>query len=168
MKTRRGMTLVEMSVGIAVLSVITLVTAALFKAAIKSYNYTINQVNVLSNARKALEGEGAEHGMAWESMGASSVAGLDAGTLALNGPSGPTTTFALSGTTLRRTRLLDARDQAAGVASLQIAYYSLDAAGGVVESTSAADAAFVTQTLSMRGLGGKTYLFFSGESLRNR
>lgn len=161
------MTLVELAVGIAVLSVICLVTARLFKAGIQSYNYTLSQVAALSNARKAIDGDGAAHGMVWAAREAASLSDLSADALTLKTSEGPALAFSVSGQVLRQTRLLDSRDQAKGVAGLQLTYYNLDDQGRIVESTEAASAVLVTSALTLRGPRDKTYRFFSGARLRN-
>lgn len=163
----RGLTLVELVVGIAAMSVITLVLAGLFKAGLQSYRYALRQNLVLANARKAIEGDGRSRGILWNAQAAQSLA-LSSGSVTLSLPSQPSLQYLVSDRTLLQSQMGTQQKQADGVTGLQSGYYNLDGQGRIMQSTAAASAAMVATTLTMQGRGEKTYVFFSGAGLRNR
>ena len=166
---RPGITLIELAVGIAVAAVVGLVSAGLFKAAIKTYNYTYRETNALSGARKAFDGSGSRSGIIWTGRSAASVQSLSSSSLALIPPDKSTATFFVSNLNLYQLRLGAQTLQGPAISSASFSYYNLDAAGRVMVATSPASATFVTALLKMTGSGpnNKTYISFSGAQLRN-
>lgn len=167
---RRGLTLAEVAIGSALIGVVALVTAGLFRAGMLTYNYVYRQTRVLAGARKALSGDGSHFGIVWAAQSASSVSALDAARLTLVPPLGVNTWFFVSGGKLYQSYLSVQTLQAEPVSSLAVNYYNLDDSGRIVVSTVAASAAFATAQISMRGNApkDKAYNFISGARLRNR
>jgi hypothetical protein len=167
---RRGITLLELTVGIALAGVVGLVSAGLFKAGIKSYNYSYRQTRIISSARKAMAGDGPRLGMTLATLNASAVDALAVSSLTVTPAGDFSTTFLLSDGGLYRHRLATRSLQAESVTGLQVAYYNLDAAGRIMVSTSAASAAYVTTQIELKGArpGDKTYNFAAGALVRNK
>lgn len=164
----RGMTLVEAVIGIAVLALISLGVAGIFKAGMQSSNYTLRQTFVISNARKALLGDGAREGLLWDLRDASSVASLSTGTAVISRPGTSAITYFAGADALLRSHSGVSREQAKGVTALSLAYYNFNDAGVVIESTAPLSAALVTTEITMRRRSQREYRFMTGARLRNQ
>lgn len=162
------MTLVEALVGIVVLAIVSVAAAGLFKAGIRSSVYTLRQTAFLTGARKGLLGEAGRHGLVWTSQESASAADLSTGTLTLGQAAGSAVSFRLQQGRLLRSQVGVDSVQAGDISRLSVAYYNLDDAGLVIESTAAAGAAFVTFELGVSRDGSPEQRFFSGARLRNR
>lgn len=167
---RRGLTLVELSVGIALAGVVALVSVGLFKAGLKSYNYSYRQMRMLTSARKALAGDGTRSGMIQAVQSAVSVDALSVSSLAVT-PAGdfPTIYFVGDGG-LYTSRLATQALQAEAVSSMTVSYYNMDADGHIIVATAPASAAFATAQITMKGAlaSDKEYSFMSGAMLHNK
>ncbi len=162
-----GFTLVEMVIGMMVLSIIGLVITGLFKTGIVATNFTLRQTFVLANSRKAIEGDGVRRGLIWAAQDAGSIAELSSATLRVNPSSGLSVLYYISGGDLLQSQVGFEQKQAKGITSLQVAYYSTDATGRIVQAASADTARLVTTLIGMTAARNKTYYFFSGGRLRN-
>lgn len=163
----RGMTLIEAVIGMAVLALISLGIAGIFKAGMQSSNYTLRQTFAVSNARKGLLGDGSRPGVVWDLRAADFVTALTTGSITLSQPGSSAITFFTASESLHRTHSGAAREQAKGVTNLGIAYYNFDDNGRVIESTSPLSAVLVTAELTMRRRGQREYRFMTGARLRN-
>lgn len=164
---RRGFSVVELIIGIAVASVIAIVSASLFKAGIKTYRYTARQTVALAAGVSAMRGSGSREGMILASRSAQYVQALDAGQLAVRTSTGVVSTYMLSGGNLMRGLSTGTTvTLAADVSALAVNYYNIAATGLIVESTVAANATMATFKVTVKGLSGSRD-FFSGASLRN-
>jgi hypothetical protein len=168
LKNRRGVTLVETMMGLALVMLLTAVITGLFGAAMKSFTYSTRQTTVLSNARKALDGGSAKPGMAWQARQALSISGLTATQLTVNAPDGSTSQYGLSGQALSLTKSGLVTPLATNVTSLQLSYYNADASGRIMVSTDTASSSLVTAWMQTQQPGRKTYTFFTAARLRNR
>ena len=140
MKEESGMTLIELTIGLAILLLIGGVVTGLLSAGVRSFNYTLRQTLVLASARKALEGDGPWQGLIKGTRSAGST--LD--------------TPALPETLTRHT------------GSPKIHYYQLNSLGTVVESVRVSSATLVTAMIQIQNPRRKTTSsFFSGAQLRN-
>lgn len=166
--SRRGFTLMELMMGVAVSAVLALVIAGLFKTGILTARYSLGQTRVLSEARAGLMGAGKVKGVLWQTQEASSFSTLSSTSLALGYAGAAAISFHLSGQTLLQSQLGVDQTAAVGVSTMTLAYYNLDAAGHVMESTAAASAALVTAEIVLPGDRGKNYSFFTGARPRNK
>jgi prepilin-type N-terminal cleavage/methylation domain-containing protein len=164
---RRGITLIEMMIGVAMLGIIASVIAGLFGAAEKSFVYASGQTAMLSGIRKGLEGGGVPHGVIWEARQATTVRSLSASALSLTTPDGSAPQFSLSGTNLQTVQSSITRTVAQKVTGLELAYYNLDSAGHIITAASAGAASFVAAQVQVQGSSAKTYTFYTGARLRN-
>lgn len=156
--------------GIAIASVIGLVCAGLFRAGIKSYNYSYRQTRVLYAARKALAGDGPRLGLVSASQNAASVDSISSCTLTVTPEGGFSTLFQSDGAALYASRLATKSLQAEAVTSVSAAYYNMDANGRIMVSTSPDTVELVTVQVTMKAAPGSqhTYNFTSGAIVRNR
>ena len=166
---RGGFTLLELVIGISLAGVVGLVTAGLFKAGLKSYNYSYRQTRIISSARKSLVGDGPRSGMIFAAQGAVSVDSLSASSLTVTPAGDFSTTFFVSGDNLYRSRLERDTLQADMVSSVTVSYYSMDDIGHIMVATAPAAASFVTSQIIMKGKLSydKKYTFVSGARLHN-
>ncbi len=167
--SRSGFTLMELVIGIAVAAVVGLVSAGLFKAGLKTYNYSYRQTSVLAGARRALSGSGSLPGVIWAAQSASSVTALSGSSLTLAPPSASSITYQVSGGNLYQTTSGVRTLQSVSVSSAVFSYYNLDSSGLIMVSTLAANATFVTMQLTLTGKSAndRTYNFLGGAQLRN-
>lgn len=168
LSSRRGFTLVELMVGIAISAVLALVIAGLFKAGLLTARYSLGETQVLSQARAGLIGTGKIKGVLWQTQEASSFSTLSSTSLALGYAAAASISFQLSGRSLLQSQLGVDQALASGISTMTFAYYNLDAAGRVMESTAAESAALVTAEIVLPGDRGKNYAFLTGARLRNK
>lgn len=162
-----GMTLVEVIVGLAVLGTLAVVLAYLFRVTLFSSQRASFQFNLLTNARKALAGEGAYSGMLLSSQGSFLVNQLSTATLSVKDSAGITTAFTLNASgDLRETLGAATRTRAKGLTDLSVTYYARGPDYRIYEATAPATARLVAVTFQM-SRPGRTVRFFSGGTLRN-
>ena len=165
----RGFTLVEAMLGIAVAAVVGLVSARLFQAGLKTYQFSVRQGAALAAGAAAMRGEGARQGMLPTARAAKYVQSLSATSLALVSPTSVVTTFYVSSGTLLRTQSPGTTlALVSDVGPLSVNYYNIDGAGLIAESTVTALATMVTFSLGVKGLPSSgPNILFSGAQLRN-
>ncbi|TBR22534.1 type II secretion system protein [bacterium] len=163
----RGFTLIEAVVGMAVLALIALGVAGIFKAGMQASNYTLRQTFVVSNARKALLGDGPRKGLVWDLRESEAVTSLSAGSVSATAPGSSTLSYALGNDALARTHSGVSKEVAKGVTGLGAAYFNFDDAGRVIESTTPASAMLATTEVVLSRRGQREYRFLSGARLRN-
>jgi len=167
---RRGVTLVELVVGIAVAGVLALITAGLFKAGLESYDYSYRQGYSIFAACRGFAGNGSKVGLIWSAQEAKAVSALSASSLALLSPSGTAILYTLSGNELRQTNAGVQELQAKPVTAVSFDYYNLDSQERIMVSTAPEAATLVTARLKVvagYGARAKTYNFMSGARLHN-
>ena len=165
---RKGVTVIELVIALAVGATVAIVTAALFKAGLKTFQYTARQNAALYSATTAFDGDGNNHGMVWMTHAAQSVSALTSTKLIVVSAASVPTVFSISGGKLYKVSI-STHIQATDVSSMTITYYNMDTSGLIAESTVASSATFATFLLQVSGLTGtqKTYNFFTGAQLRN-
>ena len=163
----RGVTLIELIVGVAITAIVSAITLGLFRAGIYAYNYSLRQAFVLSSARKAIHAKGNSLGLLWAVQDAQAAVNLSSSTLTIKPSSGSALKYWIGNETLFQEQLSFTQPQALGISNLQINYYGLDSQGKITESASASNAILVTTWLTLESRRKRTYLFFSGSSMRN-
>lgn len=166
----RGLTLVELLVGLVTAGIIGAVSAGMLKAGIMTYTHSVRQNDALTRTRKAVGGEGSAAGVLRGSRSAHTVSALAADEVrVLVSSSSVLTNYYVSGGDL-----FLSRDGAAGlhadkVTSIAVNYYNLDGNGLIVESTAAVSARLMTALVTVAGQTSKQkdYHLFSGTLLRN-
>lgn len=167
---RRGLTLIELVVGLVTAVIIGAVSASLLKAGIQTYQFSARQNEALTRARKALGGEGSSTGLLRGSRSAYRVSALNASQAAVISTSAVTTSFSVSNNSLYRTVGGTPTVLADKITALTVNYYNLNSSGLIIESTAAVSATLVTALATLQGQGGskqKSYYLFSGTLLRN-
>ena len=166
--SEKGFTLIELVMGIAVISIISFVLILLFKSGIVTYRYNLRQTLALGSARKALWGNAYLKGIVWSLQEAESVSELNPARLRLMAPDGINRQYYVEGNKLHHSHGERSRKQAPAVTALEFAYFSKDARGRVVESTGTASAALVSAFVHLEGSAkNKDYTFLSTVKLRN-
>lgn len=160
------MTLLELLLSMAIISVITMALAIMFKLAIVSNKLSTAETTLLFNARAALAGSGPYRGMIFDGLYASSMTAISASTLSLYNQDNKAVSYTLSSTNLLRTSGSATNTLAAGLSNLSFSYYNLDSSQHIMVSTVAANAAMATFSFQM-SLPKRTVYLFSGASLRN-
>lgn len=165
----RGLTLVELCVGLVAATVIGAASAGMLKAGILTYSHSVRQNESLSRLRKAVGGEGSAAGILREGRPSASVSALDASSVVVLSTAAAATTYAVSGGSLYLTKDGTTSLHAEKIKSIAVAYYNLDANGLIIESTSAASARLVTAQVTVGAVNAKQkdYNLFSGALLRN-
>lgn len=167
---RRGVTLVELLVGLTTALIIGAVSASLLKAGIMTYTYSVRQNEALTRARKALGNEGEATGVLRGSRKADSVSALNAAQVSVQSSTSATvTSFYLGGSGLYRSVSGAPTLHAESITSMTVNYYNLNGSGLIIESTAAASATLVTAQVTVAGKTSKdrSYHLFSGTLLRN-
>ena len=166
----RGLTLIELLVGMATAVIIGAVCAKILHLGIVSYNYAYRQNASLIRTRKALVGDGAHTGVLAESRGAYAVSGVQASTASvLSTASAVLTNFYVTNGNLYRTKAGAASVQADSVSSLSLGYYM--STDGMISSTTVISSATMVTALVTVGSGTtsaqKPYSLYAGARLRN-
>ena len=167
---RRGLTLVELLVGLVTAVIIGAVSASMFKAGIMTYTHSVRQNGALTRTRKALGGEGSAAGITRTGRSAYAVSALDAGSVGvLSSTSAVLASYAVSGGDLYFSKAGVSKLHVDKITSMSVNYYNMDSSGLIFESTSAASARLVTTLVTLRGNNSKQkdYHLFSGVLLRN-
>jgi len=166
----RGLTLVELMVGLVTATIIGAVSASILKAGLMTYNHSVRQNDAMSRTRKALGGLGAETGILRAGRAAYAVSALDASSVGvLSSTASVLTSYYVSGDGLYRSQGGVPSLHADSLTSLAVNYYNLDASGLIIESTSPVSAKLVTALVTLEGKTDrqKDYHLFSGVLLRN-
>ena len=164
----RGLTLVELMVALAVASIIGLVVVGIFRAGVLAWTYGIRQTSALSSARKAILGDGSKIGLSEAVQESDALLSLSSSSLSVHVVAGSSMSYSISNGVLYQAQLGVPIKLADGLTSLQVTYYNLASNGRIMESTSAASAAFAAFLLTSQSASQKTYTFYGGAALRNR
>ena len=166
----RGLTLVELLVGLVTATIMGAVSASILKAGIVTYTHSVRQNDSLTRTRKAMGGEGSAAGIVRAGRAAYEVPALDADTVGvLTSSSSILTSYYVSNGNLFLDKGGASGLHAGKVTSIAVNYYNLDGNGLIFESTSAASARLVTALVTVAGATNKQkdYRLFSGTLLRN-
>lgn len=162
------MTIIELTIGSAVIGIIAIVMAGIFKAGVGSSNYSLRQGLVVANAQKAVFGERLRRGVSRALQDGVGVNALNADSLDFRTWDSPDVDYYIENGNLIRSHSGLAKPQAVGVTGLEVRYYNLDSNGLIIESTAAVSAQLVTARIAMQGKGStKSYAFFTGATMRN-
>ena len=167
---RRGVTLVELLVGLVTAVIIATVSAQILKAGILTYAFSVRQNEALTRTRKALGGEGAADGILRAVRAAYEVSALDAARVDVHSStSAVLTSYYVTGGNLYRAKDGVGALHAEAVTEMTVNYYNINGSGQIVESTATASATLVTALVTLRGKTSKQkdYHLFSGTLLRN-
>lgn len=166
----RGLTVVELLVGLVTAAIIGAVSAGMLKAGIMTYTHSVRQNDALTRTRKAVGGEGAAAGVLRGSRSAHAVNDLNAGEVGvLVSSSSILTRYHVAGGDLFLSKGGASGLHADDITSIAVNYYNLDGNGLIMESTAAASARLVTALVTVAGKNSKQkdYQLFSGTLLRN-
>lgn len=165
----RGLTLVELCVGLVAATVIGAASAGMLKAGIMTYTHSVRQDEALTRMRKAVGGEGSAAGILREGRPSAYVSTLDPASVVVLSTSAAAAAFSVSGGSLYRTKDGTTSLHAEKIKSITVNYYNLDSSGLIIESTSAASARLVTAQVTVGAVNAKQkdYNLFSGALLRN-
>jgi len=167
---RRGMTLLELLVGLITAGIIASVVARVLQLGIKTYRYSARQSDSLTRTRKALMGDGARLGVLAAGRESYSFSSVQTSSLALATPSF-STNYYVTGSKLYRAKSGTTVVQADQVNGLTLGYYM--STNGIISSTTiASSATMVTALVSVTtgAVSAGTYNAFSlysGAQLRN-
>lgn len=167
---RRGVTLVELLVGLVTALIIGAVSASILKAGIMTYSHSVRQNDALTRTRKAVGGEGSAAGVVRAGRSAHTVDALDAAEFGVrSSTSSVLTSYAVSGGNLYLSKAGVSVLHADQITQIAVNYYNMDGDGLIAESTSAASAKLVTALVTLKGKTPKQkdYKLFSGVLLRN-
>lgn len=167
---RRGLTLVELLVGLVTALIIGAVSASILKAGIMTYTHSVRQNEALTRARKAVGGEGSAAGVVRAARSAHAVSDLEDDEFGvLSSTSSVLTTYEVEDGGLYLTKDGVSTLHADQITEIAVNYYNLDGDGLIAESTSAASARLVTALVTLKGKTPKQkdYKLFSGVILRN-
>jgi hypothetical protein len=142
-----------MAVGIAVGAIIGLLVATMLKAGTKTLQYALRQSRVLTNARKAIEGDGSKRGLLWSVRAASSATALSPDSLTVGLPANPPLKlhYSVCPDGLCESQSSNDVSIAEGVTSLSFDYYNLDANGRIMASTAPESVTLVSGFLELSG-----------------
>lgn len=166
----RGVTLVELMMGVVTAVIIGAASAGLLKAGIMTYTFSVAQNEALTKTRKAVSGEGSVSGIVPAGRGAYAVDALNASQVAvLSSSAAVVTSYYISSGSLFKSKGGTAGLHAESITSVEVNYYNMDSNGLITESTSAASARLVTALVTMAGKTSKLkdHKLFSGTTLRN-
>jgi prepilin-type N-terminal cleavage/methylation domain-containing protein len=167
---RRGMTLLELLVGLVTAAIIASVCAKVLLLGIKTYNYSARQTASLTRTRKALAGDGSRAGLLGAARGAYVFSTVSASSVAVTSSSAATN-FYVKNSNLYRTKSGSSVIQADGVGALTLTYYMSTA--GIVSSTTVASSATMVTALVSVTTGAvsagtyNAYSLYSGAKLRD-
>lgn len=164
----RGVTLVELVLGIAVAATLSLVVARMFQSAMVSSRWSALEITLLTNARKALAGDASFRGLVLDGQSSVQVTTPTASALGLVDSLGVSTTYTLSASgNLLSTKQGAAAVRASGLSELSFAYYAVDSSYLIFVSTYGQGTHLVTMSFNLKR-GSKKVAFFGGANLRNR
>lgn len=163
-----GLVLLDAVVGLALMGTLTLTLAYMFKSAQISSVRSAREIIILTNARKALNGDASFKGLVADSQYSAKIATAAASYLVLIDSLGVSTTYSLlSSGSLASTRQSVTTTRAKELSTLALAYYGVGSDYKIYETTVPANGVLVTASVSLSRLG-QSVSFFSGGSLRNR
>lgn len=163
----KGLTLLELVLGIAILAGLGLVLLPLLKGSILLSGRSAEEVFLLSNARKVLTGSGPFKGILWKTQQAARVMEADPKSLSLVGPDEGTMTYLLSGKgELVELSPVTNQVRATGLEGLSFSYFARDDDFHVYETTSPAAASLLVLSFSLPAKARKIR-FLSGAKLEN-
>lgn len=166
----RGLTLIELMVGMVTATIIAAVCAKVLLLGITTYNYAARQNASLTRTRRALGGEGAKIGVLGASRMAYSLSDIQSSSVAvLSPPAAVVTNYYVTSGGMYRTMGGVSTLQAEAISSLSVNYYM--ATAGMISSTTVVSSATMVTALVTIGTGTtsaqKTYTLFAGAQLRN-
>lgn len=167
---RRGLTLVELLVGLVTALIIGAVSASILKAGIMTYTHSVRRNEALTRTRKAVGGEGSAAGIVRAARSAHAVSDLEDDEVGvLSSTSSVLTSYEVEDGGLYLTKAGVTALHADQVTEIAVNYYNLDGNGLIFESTAAASARLVTTLVTLKGKNNKQkdYKLFSGVVLRN-
>jgi hypothetical protein len=165
----RGLTLIELMVGIVTAAIMTAVCVNVLFLGIRTYNYAARQTGSLTRTRRALAGDGVRAGVLGASRGAYAFSAVQASSVTvLSSSSSIVTNYYVTNGNLYRTKAGSSVRQADGVSSISLGYYMSTA--GMISSTTAISSASMVTVLVNVGTGTssaqRTYRLFAGAQLR--
>ena len=166
----RGMTIIELLVGMATALILVGVCAKVLQLGIVTYGFASRQNTSLTRTRKAMAGDGARVGVLEASREAYAVSGVSGSTVSVMAASSLATSYYVKNGSLYRDRGGVSSIQADAVTSLSVNYYL--ATGGMISSTSVAASATMVTAIVTIGTGTastakKPYSLYTGAYLRN-
>ncbi len=168
---RRGMTLIELLVGMATAAILVGVCAKVIQLGVVTYGYASRQNASLTKTRKAMTGDGVRAGILGSSREGYAFASLQTSSVSILSSSTPIVTmYYVANGNLNRSRSGTTIVQADGVNSLALNYYM--ATGGLISSTTNVSSATMVTALVTVGTGTassaqKPYALYTGARLRN-
>jgi type II secretory pathway component PulJ len=159
---RRGMTLLELLVGLITAAVIATVCAQVLLVGIKTYSYSSRQTDSLTRTRKALAGDGSRAGLLGAARGAYGFSTVSASSVALTAAS-TNSNYYVKNSKLYRTNSSGSVVQADSVNSLQLSYYL--STNGIISSTTIASSATMVTALVTVTTGAVSTGKYNGYSL---
>lgn len=168
---RRGVTLIELMVAVVTAAIIAAASAALIKAGIMTYAFSVRQNEALTKTRKALGRESASSGIMPTGRYAHTVSALNAANVTVLVSSNSTAnSYYVSAGALTRSQGGTPAVHAESITTFAVNYYNMNASGLIIESTSAASARLVTAlvTVDAKTNKQKSHTLFSGAMLRNK
>jgi hypothetical protein len=168
----RGLTLIELLVGMVTAAIIASVCAKVLLLGIKTYSYSARQTASLTRTRKALTGEGARTGVLGTSRGAYAFSTLSSSSFTvLSSATAVATNFYVTKSNLYRTKAGVTVLQSDAIGSLTMNYYM--STNGIVSSTTVSSSATMVTALVSVTTGAATagtqngYSLYSGALLRD-
>ncbi len=140
-----------MAVAIAVGGVLGLLISAMIKAGLQTLHYAMRQNMIMTNARKALVGDGDKMGVIGSVRLAVSVKALSDDSLALTPAEGASSSFVLCPPSLCLSHHSLEEKRADGVSSFAVGYYNLNDEGLIMRSTAPESVALVSAYLELDG-----------------
>lgn len=167
---RRGLTLLELVLGLALTALVGLVAARMMILVARTSQYTFREMTALSSSRKALLEAGAWRGMARAAREASAYVGLSSTTLALTLPGPHDVLFSTAPNGLVQLYDASSSTQAAEVTGLSITYYHIVSSTGFIsEAVMPSSATYALIRVTMTGKSRqKSYDMTTGAYARNR
>jgi prepilin-type N-terminal cleavage/methylation domain-containing protein len=168
----RGMTLIELLVGVATAAIIASILAKVLLLGMKTYDYSSRQTASLTRTRKALTGDGVRTGILGSSRGAYAFSTVSSSSVTvLSSSTAVATTFYVTKGKLYRTKSGSTVVQADSVNGITFNYYQ--STNGIISSTTVASSAtmvtaLVSVTTGTASSGAQNaYSLFSGAQLRD-
>jgi hypothetical protein len=167
---RKGMTVIELLVGLATAMILVGVCAKVLQLGIMTYAFSKRQNEALTRTRKAVAGDGANGGILEAGREGYQFASLQASSMTvLAAPGSSATNFFVTGGNLYRTSAGVGSKLADNVYTVAMNYYT--STNGMVSSTTVvASASMVTATVSVgtgTAVASRAYILYTGAQLRN-
>ena len=163
----RGLMLIDAVMGVALLGVLSLVLALVFRAGMVSANRSAATMSLLAAARKSLAGEGSLSGMVGDIQRSGLVAAVSSGSLTMQDAVGNPVVYELSASgALLQTKGTATVVLSQGLSRLQFSYFARNPDYTVTATTSSASADLVGVYFKASS-PGRTASYFSGAALKN-